>query len=114
MFEHVVIEVGGDAPRSQRVERRGGADAHGLVGLAHEPGVPVGVRVQRDARERATAFAVELGGGDHEPHRGRAPVHDGDPVKRHWSFSLCAPQLIAAASGAQVSVSAAPGSSMVR
>ena len=43
--------------------------ARGLVGVAHEPRVPVGLRVQRDHTEGILAIDPQLADGVHDPHR---------------------------------------------
>ena len=60
-LEPLVVEIGERLRPERLVERGGRADAHRLVGLADEPGVPVGLGVERDGRQPVAAGAVELG-----------------------------------------------------
>ena len=50
--------------------------ARGLVGVAHEPRVPVGLRVQRDHTEGILAIDPQLADGVHDPHRRLAATND--------------------------------------
>jgi hypothetical protein len=83
LFEPSVVEVGLRVPPDALVERRCRADARRLVGLSDEPGVPVGLGVERDGRQTVAALVVELGHRVDEAHGRLTSVDDGDPLERH-------------------------------
>jgi hypothetical protein len=82
-LEGTEVEVGvaGDGVESDR-----------LVGLPHEHGPTFRSGVQRNGDEVAVAFFAELAHGVDQPHRGFAPIDDGDAahvaVHRH-RFPMC-------------------------
>jgi hypothetical protein len=79
-FEPLVVQIGVDLVAGALVEHRGRTDADRLVGLAHEPRLPVGLGVQRDGRQPIAAGAVELCHRVDEPHGRLASIDDGDPM----------------------------------
>ena len=89
-----------------------GVERDDLVGVAQVHRLGLGRRGEGDHVDRLRAGGVELADGVDQPHRGLAPVDDGEASEG----SLHAPQLasMAARIGASASSSTPPGSSIVR
>ena len=72
------VEVAALAVAVPRVDEERGAEVVGLVGLAHEHGLAVGLGEEGDRAERRAARVAELPRGVDEAHGRLAPIHDGD------------------------------------
>ena len=63
------------------VPEGGRAQAHGVVGVAHEHGAPVGLGVQGDGGDGAVLLPGELPHGVDEAHRALPAVDDGHSLE---------------------------------
>ncbi len=68
-----MVEVGDALP--------GVPEDDGLVGRAHEGGVPLVLGVQGDDADAVAVLLVELAHGPDQPHGGLSAVHDSDALE---------------------------------
>ena len=79
-LERRVVEVTGLA-RAVRILDGARADAHGLVGPAHEHGLALRLGVEGDQPDRLLALPVELADGVDDPHGRLAAVDDREAIE---------------------------------